>query len=87
MRLFKKKIYKTLGINSQSFKLKIPSDRSGNIRICSGCEEIITGKIYYCPKCKKYYGFKCVTSSVGGCTCSVCEEVTYLKTVHIIGDK
>jgi hypothetical protein len=87
MKLFKKKTFKKLGINSQDFKLTIPFDRIEDLRICSGCGEVITGKIYYCPVCKKYYDFKCVNTSIGGCTCAECKEVTFLKTVIIIGSR
>jgi len=84
MKLFRKKFYKFLGTTSTNFKLKIPSESTGNIRICSGCGKEIKGKIYYCPKCKQYYDLECVTTSVGGCTCSVCKEISLLKTVIII---
>ncbi len=84
MSLFKKKNYKYLGSISHSFKHKIPSDNEEKVRVCSVCGEVITGKIYYCPVCKKYYNVECVVSTVGGCTCPVCEDITFLKTVIVI---
>ena len=79
-------MYKHLGTSSHSFKHKISSYRKEEIRVCAFCGEILTGKIYYCPVCKKYYGVECVVSSVGGCTCPVCEDLTFLKTVVVIAE-
>ncbi len=84
MSIFKKKIYKKLGTSSHSFKHKNPSDEEVKIRVCPVCREVITGKIYYCPACKEYYNVECVVSSVGGCTCPVCEDITFLKTVVLM---
>ena len=84
MKLFKKKAYRYLGHASRNFQYEISSDKEIDVIICSGCGKPITGKIFYCPRCSKYYGLECVVRAMGGFTCPQCDDVTFLKTVKVV---
>lgn len=84
MKIFKKKVYRYLGHTSRNFQHEVSSHEEADVRICSVCGKLITGKIFYCPVCKKYYELGCVVHVMGSFTCPLCNEISFLKTVKII---
>jgi len=86
MKIFKKKAYRYLGHASRNFQHKIEPENEADVRICSVCGKPISGKIFYCSKCNKYYGLECSVHAMGGFTCPLCDEITFLKTVKVVHD-
>jgi transcription initiation factor IIE alpha subunit len=84
MKVFKKKDYRNLGHSSRKFQHEITSNKEMDVRICSVCGKPNAGKVFYCPKCNKYYGLECAVHTMGGFTCPLCDEVTFLKTVKVV---
>ncbi|GEM_PF-6263691 len=84
MKLFKKKVYRYLGHTSRNYQHEVASSNEVEVRICSVCGKPITGKIFYCPKCDKYYGLECTVRAMGSFTCPRCNELTFLKTVKVV---
>lgn len=84
MKLFRKKVYRYLGHTSRNFQHEISSSKEIEMRLCSVCGKPITGKVYYCTKCNKYFGIECIVHVMGGFICPLCDEITFLKTVKVV---
>ena len=83
MKLIKRKIYKKQAFRVNKVKHTISVEEEDYIRVCSNCGRQIPGTFYYCPRCRKHFGFQCVIHTIGGNACPQCNEFTFLKIVEV----
>lgn len=83
MKIFKKKISMNSNTLSHGNTHTIGINTEHPEKFCTSCGKPITGDLYYCLFCRKYYDIECVTKTIGGYVCPKCNKLTFLKPAKV----